>query len=170
MGLDHLPKIHSVELVSGENQNKVGRLRQASDVPEIFSNRISGSFIPVGPGIRCLLGCQHLDETASELIKRVSTANMLMQTCGHELGNDKNSIDTTVDAIRNRDINQAILPREWHRRLGANPGQRRQSRSSTSSKHKRNNTRHQSLSFRFFPVANSINSARPACVVHNFVT
>ena len=71
---------------------------------QILSHRIGSALIPIGTGVDRLLCCQHFNKTATEMIKRISLPKMPMQTFGQELRQDVRPIQTTINAITNRDI------------------------------------------------------------------
>jgi len=120
MGGDHLPKIHPVELVAGEDQHVLdARLLQ---VAEILPHGVGGALIPVGVGDG-LLGGQDLDEAAGEAVEVVASADMAVETDGVELGEHVDAVQPAVDAVRQGNVDQAILRGDGHGRLGTELGQ-----------------------------------------------
>jgi len=79
-----------------------------------------------------LLSGQNLDESAAEAVEHIRASNMAMQADGIELCEHVHSIQTAIDAIRERDIDQPIFSRQRDGRLGTIFRQRIQACSTTA--------------------------------------
>ena len=125
----HFGKIHAVELIAREDQHVVdfGLLQVAQVLPD----GVGGSLIPVGVFQR-LLGGQDFDESFAELIEGVGAANVAMQAGRIELGQHVDPVHAAVDAVRQRNIDQAVFAGERHGWLGANLGERIEPRAATA--------------------------------------
>jgi hypothetical protein len=73
---NHVLKVHPVELVAGENQDKI--IRFFREIRNVAPHRVGGSLIPRLVLHRLLSG-QNLNETAGKGIKLVGIVNMSVQ-------------------------------------------------------------------------------------------
>src|SRR5207253_7199492 len=82
-------------------------------------HRVGGALVPVtslAPQIRL----QHADATPHAVeVPGTANADMVVQAVRTVLGQYGNSINSRVDAVRQREVDDAVLSRERHRRLGA---------------------------------------------------
>src|SRR5690606_27032396 len=64
-----------------------------------------------------LLRRENLNETAVETVELVRLADMPVQADRIELRQQIDAVQSAVDAVRDRDVDDAILARQRHRRL-----------------------------------------------------
>ena len=79
-----------------------------------------------------LLGGEDLDEAAVEAVEVVGVADVLVQADGLELREDEDPVDAAVDAVGDRDVDEAIFAGERHGGLGAVVGERLEARAATA--------------------------------------
>jgi hypothetical protein len=135
----HVGKVHPVELVAREDQHVVdiGLLQGA----EVLPHGVGRALIPIRAVVG-LLGGQNLDEPAGEHVEVVGPANMPVQAHRVELREHVDAIQAAVDAVRKRNIDQSILARQGHRRLGAKFGERIQACAAATAEHDRQDIAH----------------------------
>src|SRR5581483_1168789 len=121
VGLQQLAEVHAVELIAGEDQD-VGR-PVLDDVADLLADGVGGPLVPVG-GLVGLLGGEDLDEAAAEGVKLVGVGDVAVQADAEELCQDVDAIQTAVDAIADRDVDEAVLAGDGDSRLGAQLRQR----------------------------------------------
>ena len=136
MSLQHLLEIHPVKLVAGQNQHVIHV--RLLDVSQLLPDGVGGSLIP-GFFVVGLLCGQDFDEPVAETIKPIRLSNVPMQADGHELRQHVDLVHPTVQAVGNRDIDQAVIPGQWHSRLRAVFCQRKQTSPSTTAEDKADN-------------------------------
>jgi len=76
MFAEHVGKIHSIQLVTGNNEVMGGKL--SPEVHKIFPDRIRRAFIPAGV-CKGLLGSQHFCESIRERVKNIRLGYVKMQ-------------------------------------------------------------------------------------------
>ncbi len=136
MGPHHVAKVHSVELVTRKDQHVFDPILLEMD--QVLANGVGRALVPVGPVVDRLLRGQQLHEAAAEVVKEVRLSKMAMQALGKKLRQHIGTIQTTVDAVADRNIDQAILGRERNGGLCPNL---RQGKESTSRGHRRGSKR-----------------------------
>ena len=119
MSLDDRLKVHLVQLVTRENQRVLEVV--VLEVLEILADRICRPLIPTRAG-EALLGRQQFDEAATEVIELVALRDVPVQRSRVELRQQVDATETAVDAVGNGDVDQTVLARQRHGRLGAIPG------------------------------------------------
>ena len=123
--LDHLLKIHPIQLVAAQDEQVVEIV--VHKVDEIFPHRVRRAFIP-----RCvverLLRREDFHEAGGELVELVGARNVAVQRGGIELRQNVNAPEAGVDAVGNRDVHDAVFAGERHGGLGAVLRQRKQAR------------------------------------------
>src|SRR5438105_10520817 len=107
-------KIHPIKLVATENQIKL--VRSLEEVAHILPDRVGGSLIPLRTFGR-LLGGKNIDEAARKIVELIARLNVAMQRHGVELREQIDRAQAGIEAIANRDIDQAIFSAEWHGRF-----------------------------------------------------
>ena len=106
---DDVRKIHTVELIAGENQHVIMGL--VTQMLEIATNRVGGSLIPIA-GLIGLLGREDIDETAAKRVEVERVLDVPVQRRSMKLGQDKDSIDARIDTIADRNIDEAVFARK----------------------------------------------------------
>src|ERR1700744_4322625 len=101
-----MPEVHPVELIAGKNEYIL--VRDIAEVLQVLAHRISRSLIP-GVVSRCLLRGHDLDETMRKFIEMIALLNMSMQGGAVELRQEKNAFQPGIEAIADRDVDQAIF-------------------------------------------------------------
>ena len=113
--LKHLPVIHLVDVIAGENDDVVGVL--AADGINILINGVGGSQIPVGGDAH--LRRQDFDEFAEAHQRRPALADVAVEAERFVLRQDENAAQVAVDAIGKRDVDDAVDAAEGDGGLGA---------------------------------------------------
>ena len=116
-----LVEIEAVKLIAGEDQHQVLVLEVI--VVQVLADRVSRALIP-GFLVARLLGGEDVDEATAETVELIRLLDMLMQGRGVELRQDKDLVEARVEAVADRDVDEAVVAREGHRRLAAILGQR----------------------------------------------
>ena len=118
--MQHPAVVHLVDLVAGENDHVPGLF--AADGIDILVDRVGRAHVPVGAG--ALRRRQQLEELAQLLghNARPAFADVPVERQRLVLGEDVNPAQARVDAVGERDVNDAVVPSEGHRRLGAITG------------------------------------------------
>src|SRR5579863_6293889 len=105
MRAKHPLKVHSIELISGEDQDMVDA--RPLNRPQVLPHRVSRPLVPLFAFIR-LLRRKHLDESAAEKVEFVSLVDVPVETGRVELRQDVDSIEAAVEAIRDGNVDEAI--------------------------------------------------------------
>ncbi len=92
---------------------------------EVLADRVGGALEP-GLDLRRLLGGQDLDVAAGEGVETVGAADVPVQRHRVELGQHVHPFHAGVDGVGDRDVDQAVLAGDRHRRFAAHHGQGRQ--------------------------------------------
>ena len=122
---DDATKVHPVKLVATQNHHVFEIV--VEQVRQVLAHRIGRPLIPGGAG-GSLFGRKNLDEAAGEMIKLVRLRDVPVKRSRVELREDVDALEIRVDAVRNRNVHQAVLARQRHGRLGPFLGQREQAR------------------------------------------
>ena len=109
-------KIHPVKLIAAENEVVIVRAVRGSSACSGARRRPCLDTIASLPG---LLRGEDLDEAAREIVELVARLDMAMQRHAVELRQHVNRTQTRVEAVADRDIDEAIFSAERHRRLRA---------------------------------------------------
>jgi hypothetical protein len=127
--LDDLPEIHPVELVAGKDQDEL--VREGAEVEEVPADGVGRALVPLDVLLR-LLGREDVDEPAAEGVEDVGRLDVAVERGGVELRQDEDPVDLRIQAIADRDIHQAVLAGERHRRLATFLGERGQARAAAA--------------------------------------
>ena len=117
--------IHAVEVIAGQDQVVVGVV--AHEMPGRLPDRVGGALIPVGVVGR-LLSREDLDEAVAERVHPVGLRDVPVERGGVELRQHEDAADVRVQAIADRDVDEAVAPADWHGRLRSVLGQGKQAR------------------------------------------
>jgi hypothetical protein len=120
---DQVRVVHAVQVVAAEDQKLVGAV--VGGVVQGGAHRVGGALEPVLP-VGGLLGGQDVDEAVGEGVEGVGLHDVPVEAGRHELGQHEHPLDVGVDAVGDRDVDDAVLAREAHRRLGPLQRQREQ--------------------------------------------
>jgi hypothetical protein len=113
---EHAAVVHFVDVVAGQDQH-MRRLMRANDV-EVLVDRIRGAHVPAVL-VDTLLRRQQFDElTELATEKAPGLLQMLDQRMAFVLGQHADPADTRVDAVGQREIDDAELAGDRHTRLG----------------------------------------------------
>ena len=113
---DDLAEVHPVKLVPAQDQHVLKVIVQ--QVNQVLADGIGRALVP-RVARRRLLRREDVDKPARKVVKLVRVGDVPVQRGGIELGQQVNLVQPGVDAVRNWDVHQAILPRQRHCRLGA---------------------------------------------------
>jgi hypothetical protein len=116
-----LAQVHTIEVISGQDEH-VLRFSTA-DALDVAAHRVRCSLAPAR-AIQRLFGCQYLDRSPGQSAEPVGMVDMAMQRGWAELGEDKDAPNTRMDAVAERDVNQAKLATDGHRWFALRFGQR----------------------------------------------
>jgi hypothetical protein len=83
--LEHLTKIHPIELIAAENDEVLVRILQ--EIAQVLPNRVSRTLVPVRVRGRLLSG-KDLDEAPREIVELVARIDVLVQRRRVELRQD----------------------------------------------------------------------------------
>ena len=98
---------------------------------EVLPDGVGRALIP-GVAARRLLRGHDLDEAAGEIVEPVALLDVPMQRRAVELREQEDALEAGVEAVADRDIDDAVLARERHGRLGSVLRQRIKSRAGAS--------------------------------------
>ena len=113
--LDQRPVVERVDLVAGQHEH-VARARRLDEVAVLIDG-IDGAAVPALAVL--LLGGPDLDELAELAVQKAPAGvHVADQRLGLVLGQQGDAADLGVDAVRQHEIDDAVLPAEWHRGLG----------------------------------------------------
>ena len=110
---------------------EISQVPLSLDMVHVLANRISRTLIPIVALVRLFSG-EYIDEATCIRIKLVGFLDVSVERSGIELRENEDLIKARIEAVTDRDINQAILARERHSRLTAIPRQRTESRPATT--------------------------------------
>ena len=116
MLLQHQPVVHLVDVVAGQDEDVLGLL--AANGVDVLIDGVGGAQVPVLAD--ALHGRQNLDELAQVAGHDVpALADVAVQRQGLVLGEDVDVAQVGVDAVGERDVDDAVIAAEGDRRLGA---------------------------------------------------
>jgi len=123
--LDDPAHVDPIKLIAAQDQGQIEVL--GHQVQLVLPDSVGGPLIPrvVGEG---LLGGEDLDEPVGVLVELVGLRDVPVQRGRVELSEQVDPLQPRVDAVGDRDVHQAILASQRHRRFGALLGQREQAR------------------------------------------
>ena len=127
--LDHLVVVHAVQMIAGKNQVVVGVV--AHEVPRRLPHRVGRPLKPVRVVGR-LLGREDFHEPRTEQIHPVRLRDVPVERRRVELREDEDAPDVGVQAIADRNVDQAVLAADRDSRLRAMLRQRKQTRTLTA--------------------------------------
>ena len=107
----------------------------ADQVAEVLAHRVGRALVPILHAAvlgQRLLGGQDFDKAAAEVVEAIRAANVLVQAHRLKLREHVDLVDAAVEAVGERDVDQAVLAGQRHRRLGAVRGERLQSSAATT--------------------------------------
>ena len=114
--LEHAPIIHFVDVVAGEDDHVLGLL--ASDGIDVLIDRVGRSHVPVLA--HPLHGGQDFDELADFTAENIPAfADLTIQRERLVLREDEDAAQAGVDAVRKRDVDDAVDAAEDHGGFGA---------------------------------------------------
>ena len=109
-------KIHSVELVAAQNEKIIERALE--EVAHVLPDGIGRSLVPLR-ALGSLLSGEYVDETAGEIVELVAGLDMSMERHAVELGQHVNGAQPGIQAVTDRDIDDAIFSAERDGRFRA---------------------------------------------------
>ena len=122
--LQHAAVIHLVDVVAAEDDHVLGLF--AADGIDVLIDRIRGAHVPVGAG--ALHGRQQFKELAQFLRHdaRPAFADMTVERERLVLGKDEHPAQAGIDAVGERDVDDAVVSAEGHGWFGAVAGKRKE--------------------------------------------
>ena len=119
--LEHQLVVHLVDVVAGEDDDVLGRV--AADDVEVLVNRVRRARVPLRLR-HALAGGQDIEAFVAFGTQKVPAALQVAdQAVGLVLGGDRDAADAGIERVGEREIDDARLAAEEHRRLGALVGQ-----------------------------------------------
>ena len=107
MSLQHLPEVHPVELVPGEDEDML--VGMVVEMDEALADGSGRALEPAG-GLAGLLGGNNLDEAAGdEVVEPVGLLDVAVQGRTEVLGEKKDPLDAGVQTEADGDVDEAIL-------------------------------------------------------------
>ena len=134
--VDQLAVVHAVEMIAGEDQVVVGVV--AREVARRLPHGVGRALKPVRVVGR-LLGGEDLDEPLAEEIHPVGLRDVPVERRRVELRQHEDPADVGVQAVADRDVDEAVLAADRHRRLRAELRQRKQPRALSAAEDEREN-------------------------------
>ncbi len=133
----HGPVIHLVDVIARQHQDGVGPL--LAQIIEVAQHGVGGAAVPLLPGAR-LVGLEQPDPAAGAIeVPRLSDPDVLVEGVRLVLGQHRDVEDARVDAVGEREVDDAIPAGKRHRGLGAHVGENPQTRTgSTCQDHSHN--------------------------------
>jgi hypothetical protein len=121
----HLFEIHAIQLIARQHDHVIGLF-----FPEVAAALPDGIGRALEPalGTRGLLGGQDPHIAMGEGVEAIGALDVAVQRFAVELGQHVDLADAAVDAVADRDVDQAVLAGDRHRRLGPFIGQGHQAR------------------------------------------
>ena len=103
------------DLVAGQDNDVLGII--AVDEANVLIDGVCSAFVPVGAV--CLLVRRQGVHTAVQTVQipRLTVTDVLVQLLGLVLRCDTNGVDIGVDAVGQREVHDAVLTAEGHRRF-----------------------------------------------------
>jgi thioredoxin reductase len=119
--LEHLAVVLRVELVAAQDDHAV--VRVAAHVEQRLAHGVGGALEP-RLRARRLLGGEHGHEPGAEAVEVVGAGDVLVEGRRVVLRDDEDPVEAGVDAVGDRDVDEAVLAGERDRGLGAVAGER----------------------------------------------
>ena len=120
--LQHLSVVHLVDVVAGKNDDVVGAL--AADGIDVLVDGVGGAQVPVGGDAH--LRRKNFDEFAEPHQRRPTLADVAVQAERLVLREDEDAAQVAVDAIGERDVDDAVDAAKGNGGFGAVARQRPQ--------------------------------------------
>ena len=113
--LEHFLVIHFVDVIAGKDEDEIGLL--AADGIDVLIDGVGGALIPVLGDAH--LRREHFDEIAVAHEQRPAAAHVAIEAEGFVLGKNEDAAQLAIQAIGERDVNDAVDAAEGDGRLGA---------------------------------------------------
>ena len=116
MAPDHEGVIHLVDVVAGENHHILRVIE--IDETDILVDGVGGALVP-GLGLGLGVGRQHVGPAPVAVqVPGLAVADVVVELQGLVLGEYAHGVDAGVNAVGQREINDAVLAPKGNRRLG----------------------------------------------------
>ena len=119
---DHLRRVHAVDVVGAEHDHDVGAL--VADQVEVLVDGVGGALEPVRAAAH--LGRHRRHVVAQQRRQPPRRRDVAVQRVALVLREHDDPVIAGVDQVRQREVDQAVVAAEGHRRLGPVQRQRRQ--------------------------------------------
>ena len=127
---DNVAKIHPVELIPTEHERALDA-GVVDDVTQVLSHGVGRALVPI-LCLRCLLRGKDVDEAPPKIIETIGARDVIVQRRGVELRQHEHPPDAAVQAIADRNVDEAVLAAKGNGRLGALASQRMKARPNAS--------------------------------------
>src|SRR5688572_33422691 len=103
-------------MIAGKNEVVVARI--APDMSRGLSYCICRALKPAR-AVRCLLGCDDVDEAVRERVHTVRLRYMMVERCGIELRQHEDAPQIRMQAVADRHVDEPVFAADGYSRLGA---------------------------------------------------
>ena len=115
--------VHLVDVVAGEDDDRVGRGVVLEDV-HVAQDRVGRAAVPLGDAAAGDVRLEELDAAVVAVqVPRPPEPDVVVERARVVLGQHDDVVDVRVDAVRQREVDDPVLATERDRRLGAFLGQ-----------------------------------------------
>jgi hypothetical protein len=130
--VDHPGIVHLIDVITGKDEHDLRIV--ASENVEVLEDCVGGSFVPICRN--ALLSREQFDEFIKTSVeKRPPPLDVMNQALSFVLGCDPDAPNARVNAIRQREVDNAKFSAERHGRLRTPVGKRPQARSPPTREH-----------------------------------
>ena len=136
--LDHLARVHAVDVVGAEHDDVVGPL--VAEQVEVLVDRVGRAGEPVRPAAH--LRRHRRDVVAEQRRQPPGQRDVAVERVALVLREHDDPAEAGVDEVRQREVDQPVVAAERHGRLGAVERQRHQALALAAGEHDREDVRH----------------------------
>jgi hypothetical protein len=144
MGRDERLVIHLVDVVAGEDEDRVGRL--VLDDVHVLEHRVRGAAVPLRHAAAGDVRLEQLHAAAVTVeVPRPAEADVVVEGTRVVLGQDDHVVDVRVHAVGQREIDDPVLAAERDRGLGTNGREDRETLALTAGEDHRHGPLHRAV-------------------------
>src|SRR6185295_7090461 len=136
MPRDEITIVHSIKMIARQHQRRVALV--VIEMMQALAHGVGGPLKPIGP-LGGYLGCEDVDEAVCESAEAIRARDVTIERRGVVLSQYEDAMNIGVDAVGNRNVDQAILSAKRNRGLGTLSGQRMEPLSGAASQNNRQN-------------------------------
>src|SRR6185503_4274147 len=116
-----LAVVHPVKMITREHQDRIAFV--IIQMVQALPYSVGGTLKPVGP-FRCDLGGENLNEPVCESTEAICSSDVTIERSRVVLSQYEDSMNIGVDAVGNRDVDQAVLAAKRYGGFGSLTRQR----------------------------------------------